>query len=131
MGNITDNHREVLFAKDAVTGTPFPIEGNSATGAIFVDAEGNESSASTAAVTSVNDTASSTTLIAANTSRKEVIVANDSSSTLYLKLGTTASSTSYTAKLATDDIFITTYTGRIDGIWSSDSTGAARITELT
>lgn len=87
------------------------------------------SSAST--VTSVNDTASSTTLLAANPLRKEAIIVNDSSSILYVKEGTTASSTSYTMKLYTDDTFITQYTGQIDGIWSSDSTGAARITELT
>lgn len=85
----------------------------------------------TATVTSVDDTASSTTLLSANTSRKEAIIQNDSSSTLYIKLGTTASATDYTAKLSNDDVFTTAYTGRIDGIWSSNSTGAAKITELT
>lgn len=90
---------------------------------------GGTSSAS--AVTSVNDTASSTILLAANALRKEAIISNDSPSTLYVKEGTTASATDYTVKLGTDDVFVTQYTGRIDGIWSSDSTGAARITELT
>lgn len=89
------------------------------------------SSPSTSAVTSVNDTASSTTLIAADSSRLELIIQNDSSSTLYVKFGTTASSTDYTAKLYQDDILRTTYTGRVDGIWSSDSTGAAKITALS
>lgn len=87
--------------------------------------------AGTAAVTSVNDTATSTTLIAANTSAKERVIQNDSTSTLYVKFGTTASATDYTVKLATDDVMITQYRGRIDGIWSSDASGAAKITELT
>lgn len=86
---------------------------------------------STATVTSVDDTASSTVLIAANADRKEVIIFNDSSSTLYVKLGTTASTTDYTVKLYTDDSFSTNYTGRIDGIWSANSTGAAKITALS
>lgn len=81
-------------------------------------------------VTSVDDSASSVTLIASNPSRKEVIIQNDSSSTLYIKLGTTATTTDYSFKAYTDDAFITNYTGRIDAIWSSNSTGAAKVTEL-
>lgn len=84
-----------------------------------------------AAVTSVSDTVVSTTLIAANTSRKKVRIYNNSSSTLYVKEGTTASATDFTVALYQDDYFETTYTGRIDGIWSADSTGAALITEET
>lgn len=90
-----------------------------------------ESRPGTSAVTSVNDTATSTTLIAANTSARERIIQNDSTSTLYVKFGTTASATDYTTKLAQDDVLTTEYTGRIDGIWSSDASGAAKITELT
>lgn len=103
----------------------------------IVDGSGNqvtsfaEDHPSTSAVTSVNDTATSTTLLSANTSRKEAIFANDSSSTLYIKLGTTASATDYTVKLGTDDIFTTGFTGRIDGIWSADSSGSCKITELS
>lgn len=82
-------------------------------------------------VTSVNDTASSTMLLSANDNRKEAIVQNDSTSTLYVKYGTTASATDYSVKLGTDDVLTTEYTGRIDGIWSSDASGAAKITELT
>lgn len=111
--------------------------------ALEVDANGNlktisagtvsgvGSGVNTAAVTSVADTASSTTLIAANTAAKERIIQNDSSSILYVKFGTTASASDYTMKLSTDDVLTTAYTGRIDGIWSADSTGAAKITELS
>lgn len=87
---------------------------------------------SSSSVTSVNDTASSTTLLAANTSRKEAIIYNDSTAILYVKFGTTASATDFTYKVqpdaAIEDI---RYTGRIDGVWASDASGAARITELT
>lgn len=86
----------------------------------------------TATVTSVADTATSTTLLAANAGRRGASIYNDSASDLYVKLGTTASTTSFTVKLAQDDYFEVPafYAGIIDGIWSADSTGAARITEL-
>lgn len=90
-----------------------------------------ESRPTTAAVTSVDDQATSTTLIASNASARERIIQNDSASILYVKFGTTATVTDYTVKLAQDDILNTEYTGRIDGIWSANSTGAAKITELT
>lgn len=104
------------------------------------DSSGNEVSigsaaSSTAAVTSVNDTNVSTTLLASNSSRKGAVIFNDSSAVLYVKFGTTASSSDFSYKVnpfQTLEIganFL--YTGRIDGIWASDSTGAARITELT
>lgn len=89
----------------------------------------NSTPPTSAAVTSVSDTAVSTTLIAANTSRKKVRIYNNSSSTLYVKEGTTASATDFTVALYQDDYFETTYTGQIDGIWSSNSSGAALITE--
>lgn len=85
---------------------------------------------STSAVSSVSGSASSVQLLAANSDRLEAIITNDSTATMYLKLGTTASTTSYTVKLGTDETYITDkYTGRIDAIWSSAS-GAARITEI-
>lgn len=88
-------------------------------------------SADTAAVTSVNDGAASVTLLAANTARKEAIIQNVSSSILYVKFGATATTSDYTVQLANLEIVTTQYTGIIDGIWASDSTGAAKITELT
>lgn len=87
----------------------------------------------TGTTTSVNDTASSTTLLASNASRLGATIYNDSASDLYVKLGATASTTSFAVKLVQDAYFEVPfgYTGIIDGIWSADSTGAARITELT
>lgn len=90
--------------------------------------------APTATVTSVNDQATSTTVLAVNGSRRGAIIFNDSTSILYLKFGTTASATDFTMKLGPGESGRLTqpiYTGKIDGIWSADASGAARVTELT
>lgn len=86
--------------------------------------------------TSVAGNASSVSLLAANSSRKGATITNDSSALLYIKLGTTASTTSYTAVLAGAAAAPFAYyevpfgyVGAIDGIWAS-ATGNARITEL-
>ncbi len=86
----------------------------------------------TPAQTSVAGSASSVSLLASNASRLGATIFNDSSAILYLKLGTTASTTSYTAQLASNAYYEVpfNYTGAIDGIWAS-ATGNARITELT
>jgi hypothetical protein len=88
---------------------------------------------STATVSSVSGSASSVQLLALNTSRKNATFFNESTATLYLKLGTSASVTSYTAQVPPNGYYelpSAVYTGRIDGIWSS-AAGAVRITELT
>lgn len=90
--------------------------------------------AATGAQTSVNDTAADTTCLAANAARKGATVANDSSSTLYLLLANAVSSaTAYTVRMAQNDYYEVpySYTGVIKCIWSADSTGAARVTEIT
>lgn len=84
------------------------------------------------ATSSVSDTASSTQLLASNSERKGAAIWNDSSAVLYVLLGSdTASATNCTAKVAADGYYETppTYLGEVKGIWASDSSGAARITE--
>lgn len=90
---------------------------------------GQSASAST---TSVAGSATSVTLLASNASRVGATIFNDSSATLYIKLGATASTTSFVTKLYTDQYYEVPfgYTGVIDGIWSS-ATGSARMVELT
>jgi hypothetical protein len=88
--------------------------------------------AAVATITVVNDTASSTTLHTSNSSRLAIIILNASTVGLYVKYGTTASSSDYTQFLEAGEVLREElYTGRIDGIWESDASGAARITELT
>jgi hypothetical protein len=89
--------------------------------------------AATATLSNVNDTASSVTLLASNANRLGAAIFNDSASILYVKLGATASLTSFTVRLPTMGYYEVPfgYSGVIDGIWSADSSGAARMTELT
>jgi hypothetical protein len=87
----------------------------------------------TAAVTSVADTATSTTLLSAAGTRRGFRITNTSSAVLYVKYGTTASATDFTVRLPQwaylEESF---YSGRVDGIWSSDpGDGAALITSLS
>lgn len=116
-----------------------PVAGKAADGKHYplaVGADGrlvSGAGAATATLTNVNDTASSTTLLAANADRKGAIIVNDSTSILYLKYGATASATSFSYKLnagATWEMPQPPYTGIIDGISSADASGAARITEV-
>lgn len=82
--------------------------------------------------TTVAGSASSVTLLAANTARLGATIFNDSTSMLYIKLGATASTTSFTVQLLTNAYYEIPYgyTGRIDGIWGS-ATGNSRITEIS
>jgi hypothetical protein len=87
----------------------------------------------TAVVTSVTSSATNTTLLASNPNRKGAVFYNDSTQTCYLKLGTSASNTSFTILMQTGSTFIIDtpplYTGGVDGIWSS-ANGFMRVTEL-
>jgi len=86
----------------------------------------------TGTVTAVGDTITSTTLKAANATRTKLTVYNDSTATLYLKVGGgTASASSFTVKLFQDDSYETDFRGAVTGVWSADSGGNALVTEET
>lgn len=91
-----------------------------------------DKSSTTSALTNIAASATSVTILALNAQRRGATIYNDSTATLYLKLGATASSTSFTVKMLADDYFEVPfwYTGVIDGIWAS-ATGSARVTEVT
>jgi hypothetical protein len=87
----------------------------------------------TATVSSVAGSASSVQLLASTATRKMATFFNESTQTLYLKCGTTASVTSYTVQIPPGGYYELprpAYTGRIDGIWAS-AAGNVRITEFT
>ena len=95
-------------------------------------------SPSTSSVTQIGDSASSVTLSLSSTAWFGRTIYNDSSSLLRVKLGATASSTSFTVVLSGNASGIGgyyevpfNYTGRIDGIWDTDAGGNAYITEMT
>lgn len=97
-------------------------------GAVFT----RERPATTTAVTSVAASATSVTLLALNAARRGATIYNDSSALLYLKLGATASTTSFTVKMAAESYYEvpTGYSGVIDALWAS-ATGSARISEIS
>lgn len=88
--------------------------------------------ASTADVTSVNVTTSSTQLLAANVNRKAVIIFNDSGANIYVKYGTGATTTSFTWRVANNgvlEIYNNIYNGVIHAVRAS-GTGDVRVTEV-
>lgn len=92
--------------------------------------------AETATVTNVGDETSSTSILAANPSRKGAFFYNASTAILYLLLsgGTAANAAGgYSVALAGSGGTFTLpigYTGAITGIWASDAGGFVNITEF-
>jgi len=124
----------------AVTGNPVLMAGSDGTNArtLKTDTTGilqvssTQTKSNTSAVTSVSSSVTNITLLATNTNRLGATVYNDSNQTLYLKLGATASTTSFTAKVGAQGYFEVpaAFTGQLDGLWAG-ANGAARVTELT
>lgn len=89
---------------------------------------------STATITSVADSDSAQTLLAANVDRKACVIFNDSAEILYVALGATATTSAFTYRVtpnATLELYgEKNFTGIISGIWAANGSGSARITEL-
>lgn len=129
----------------AIVGNPVRIAGSDGTNTrnLITDTAGNlynrPAAVATATLSNVAASASSVTILSANTSRRQVVLVNDSSAICYVKFGTTASTTSYTVQMPAiannqaAHLFIDedpVYNGRIDAIWAS-ATGNMRVTEIT
>jgi hypothetical protein len=88
---------------------------------------------STATLSNISASASSTSVLSSTPGRKGASFYNDSSADCFLKYGTSASATSFTVKL-TPGSFASmdtpVYTGAITAIWTS-ATGTLRVTEMT
>ena len=92
--------------------------------------EANNSAA--CSITAVGDEVTSTSLLAANASRKSARIVNDSSAVLYVACTEAASSSNYTARLAQfDAVTIEGFTGAIFGLWASNASGNAVISEFS
>jgi len=86
-----------------------------------------------AALTNVGASATTVQLLAANNNRKQAVMVNDADKTVYIKFGTTATTSSYSYLLTpgqTLELPKPVYTGRIDAIWAAAPTGSMRITEI-
>lgn len=111
--------------KDATTDTRAVVKTDGTNNALVV----TKNLGTTSTETAVGASGSSTTLKAANTSRKKLVIVNDGLAVLYVKEGATASTVSYTYKLQPNDsVIIDDYNGIVDGIWSVVN-GSAYITE--
>jgi hypothetical protein len=91
-----------------------------------------DAGAANAAVTSVTAATAATALKAANTSRLGLTIFNNSASVLYVKLGTTASATDFSIKMAANSYYEVPfgYNGAVTGIWVA-ADGAALVTEIS
>jgi hypothetical protein len=89
---------------------------------------------STSTRSSTPDSATNVTVLASNANRKAAFFFNDSDQIAYLALGATATTSDYTVKMAAGGFYeipAPVYTGIVDCIWASNSTGSMRVTELT
>jgi hypothetical protein len=89
-----------------------------------------------AAVTSVVSSGSSVLLLASNIARRQANFFNDSTSAVYLKFGSGATTSSFTVKILAAGYYEVPwdengiYTGDIYGIWDSVN-GSMRVTEVS
>jgi hypothetical protein len=89
----------------------------------------------TSTTSSVASSATNVLLLSSNTLRLGATVYNDSTAILYLKLGTTATTSDFTIKMLPTSYYEVPfgYLGEIEGIWAGGTgiSGFARIDELT
>ena len=83
------------------------------------------------AVTSVASGTTSVLLAAPHAERRNLIIENSDANTLYVLLGSgTASSSNFSFSLAQNaNAHVPGYTGEVNGVWSADGSGAAKVTE--
>lgn len=83
----------------------------------------------------VSDSSSPVVIASGNIGRMALTIYNDSSGTLFLRMGSVSASLSaFTVKLASQDFYelqTPCYTGPVTGIWNVPSGGGAMVTELT
>lgn len=92
-----------------------------------------ENNAPTATITQVTPATTSTTLKAANTARRALVIYNGGTSDCYIAYGATASSTAFTIilpSLGTATIRGEEYSGLVTGIWVATGGNSAQITEI-
>lgn len=106
-------------------GTGLPVQGIGT----FVTKDARTTSS---AITSINAAISDTMLLGINTGRFGASVYAEGPGTLFLKLGNSASTTSYTVQMTPQTYYEVPFgwTGSVNGIWGTQS-GTARITEIT
>lgn len=97
-------------------------------GSVYATQESNPTA--TAAI--VTASVATSTLLASNANRRAAIIFNDATKQLYVKLGPTATTASYTIKMSAGGYWEVPgfYSGIITGFWVNGANGAAAITEV-
>ena len=90
-------------------------------------------SGNSANVISISQSVGTINILLGNLDRRGFICCNDSTASLYLKYGSSASLTDYSIFIPAHSMYesIMNYTGLITGIWASAGAGFARITQVT
>jgi hypothetical protein len=100
----------------------------------FVTSSLTDVAVSTATLSALASLGTSQQLLAANTARRGVILVNTDANAVLIKYGTTASATSFTARIPGSfgqwEMPGPIYTGRIDAIWEANGSGSLYATEL-
>ena len=145
MADVTNNPELVVLYNESGTaqGTPAaPLSarlytaGSVETGVVanpLVVTDGSTVGPTGTTVAAVAVTTASTTLDAANASRRGIIIYNSDNKPLYVKLGTAATTTDYSFQIASGGYWEAPrpiYTGAITACWAS-GTGTVRVTEIT
>jgi len=83
-------------------------------------------------VTSVPRTTTPTTFLGIWKNRRGFMVYNGTGGSLYLKLGSGVSTTSYTILIGSNTPWVCpfSYSGVVSGVWSGAGSGAALVTEV-
>lgn len=119
----------ILTPSDIVSVQAISSAGLTITGSITTV----QGTSSVSILSSLSSSISNVNLLSGNSSRKMATIFNDSTSNLFVKLGSTASTTSFTIKMAAGSYYefpAPVYTGQVDGLWDV-ANGSARISELT
>jgi hypothetical protein len=88
---------------------------------------------SSSSMSTISASTSSILLISGNENRSTAMFYNDSNKNLYLSLGSTSSTSSFTLVVPSSayfEIAYPSYTGDISGVWAGGVTGSVKITEL-
>lgn len=111
-------------------GTNVQIFKTDSTGALAI----NEVKASASSIASFAASTSAATFLAANAAREGAVIYNDSNRPLYIKLGASASTSSFSVRVGAMGYYEipASYTGDVSALWDDAAAdGAALVTELT
>lgn len=112
--------RPVVGAAEVSASNPLPVGPGQATAA---------------SLSALGSAAVNAQLLAANASRKGLILVNTDANDVYVKYGATASLTSFSVRIAGNggywEMPAPIYVGAIDAIWAADGAGSLYATEMS